>query len=210
MLDAIQCIQAEGIKTALLTNNWKFYPHNSCPPVDYVRHFFDVVVESYKVKMRKPNKDIFQHTLGLLDVAPQDAIFLDDLGPNLKGASELGIRTIKVTDQKEALRELEGQIGFELKGYAPGTVAVPDRLKIPVDRLHDYFKSALNIHSNVLTFVGSVLGTPFYIMEHVEGRIFKDQTLPGMSPVERRQVYAAMVEVLAKIHRVNFEGCWFG
>jgi len=43
MLDAIQCIQAEGIKTALLTNNWKFYPHNSCPPVDYVRHFFDVV-----------------------------------------------------------------------------------------------------------------------------------------------------------------------
>jgi len=54
----------------------------------------------------------------------------------------------QVTDQKEALRELEGQIGFELKGYAPGTVAVPDRLKIPVDRLHDYFKSALNIHSN--------------------------------------------------------------
>jgi len=47
--------------------------------------------------MRKPNKDIFQHTLGLLDVAPQDAIFLDDLGPNLKGASELGIRTIKVS-----------------------------------------------------------------------------------------------------------------
>ena len=43
MLDAIQCIRAEGIKTALLTNNWMFYPHNSCPPVDYVRDFFDVV-----------------------------------------------------------------------------------------------------------------------------------------------------------------------
>ena len=46
--------------------------------------------------MRKPNLDIFQHTLGMLDVAPQDTIFLDDLGPNLKGASDIGIRTIKV------------------------------------------------------------------------------------------------------------------
>ena len=72
------------------------------------------------------------------------------------------------------------------------------------------FSVILFIVSSVLTFVGSVLGTPFYIMEHVEGRIFKDQTLPGMSPVERRQVYAAMVEVLAKIHRVNFEAAGLG
>ena len=62
----------------------------------------------------------------------------------------------------------------------------------------------------VLTSVGSVLGTPFYLMEHVEGRIFKDSTLPGMSPDERRQVYAAMVEVLAKIHRVDFEAAGLG
>ena len=54
----------------------------------------------------------------------------------------------QVRDQSEALRELEGQIGFGLKGYAPGTVTVPDRLKISVERLHEYLKSALNIHSN--------------------------------------------------------------
>ena len=43
MLDAVCCIRAEGIKTALLTNNWKFLPHNSCPPVERIRNYFDVV-----------------------------------------------------------------------------------------------------------------------------------------------------------------------
>ena len=59
-------------------------------------HIFQVV-ESYRVNMRKPNKDIFRHTLDLLDVAPQDTLFLDDLGPNLKGASDIGIDTIHVS-----------------------------------------------------------------------------------------------------------------
>ena len=42
-------------------------------------------------------------------------------------------------------------------------------------------------------------------MEHVDGRIFKDQSLPDKTPEERRQIYAAMIEVLAKIHSVNLK-----
>ena len=48
-----------------------------------------------------------------------------------------------------------------------------------------------------------LVGTPFYIMEHVPGRIFKDISLPSMSPPERTKIYSAMCEVLAKIHSVN-------
>eukprot|EP00899_Mesostigma_viride_P025654 jgi/Mesvir1/6273/Mv19978-RA.2 len=49
----------------------------------------------------------------------------------------------------------------------------------------------------------SVIGTPFYIMEHVNGRIFSDPNLPGLTPHERRAVYAEMAGVLAKLHAVD-------
>ena len=46
--------------------------------------------------MRKPEERIYQHTLDLLNVRPHEAVFLDDLGGNVKAARELGIKTIKV------------------------------------------------------------------------------------------------------------------
>lgn len=42
-------------------------------------------------------------------------------------------------------------------------------------------------------------------MEHVPGRVFKDVTLEGMTPEERKAIYSAMNEVLTKIHKVNIE-----
>lgn len=50
----------------------------------------------------------------------------------------------------------------------------------------------------------SLLGTPFYIMERVEGRVLHDNTLPDMPAEERGQYYAAMNETLAKLHAVDF------
>jgi len=49
----------------------------------------------------------------------------------------------------------------------------------------------------------SLLGTPFFVMEHVEGRLFKDLKLSGMSHDERRAVYSSMCETLARIHSVD-------
>ncbi|CAM9959056.1 unnamed protein product [Lampetra fluviatilis] len=49
----------------------------------------------------------------------------------------------------------------------------------------------------------SVLGTPFYLMEYAEGRIFKDPSLPDLSPEQRRKVYSAVTSVLSQIHRVD-------
>ncbi|KFO32709.1 Acyl-CoA dehydrogenase family member 11 [Fukomys damarensis] len=49
----------------------------------------------------------------------------------------------------------------------------------------------------------SVIGTEFYVMEHVQGRIFRDFTLPGVSPAERSAIYVAMIETLARLHSLN-------
>ena len=50
----------------------------------------------------------------------------------------------------------------------------------------------------------SVIGTPFYVMEHVEGRIFRDPLLPDLSPPERSAVYDSMNDVLARLHKVDY------
>lgn len=50
----------------------------------------------------------------------------------------------------------------------------------------------------------SVIGTAFYIMEHVGGGICQDATLPGMTPAERKSIYASMAEVLAQLHAIDW------
>ncbi len=56
----------------------------------------------------------------------------------------------------------------------------------------------------------SVIGTPFYVMEHLEGRIFFDPRLPGLPKEEQRALYEEMVRVLAAIHRVDVDAVGLG
>lgn len=49
----------------------------------------------------------------------------------------------------------------------------------------------------------SILGTPFYLMSYVPGRIFKNPALPGLEPQARTAVYAAMNRTIAQVRRTN-------
>jgi len=49
-----------------------------------------------------------------------------------------------------------------------------------------------------------VIGTAFYIMEHVVGRVFLDPRLPELAPSERKRVYDSMNESLAALHNVDY------
>ncbi len=49
-----------------------------------------------------------------------------------------------------------------------------------------------------------VIGTTFFVMEYVDGRLFANVTLPGLSPEERRAIYFEMVRVLAALHSVDY------
>jgi aminoglycoside phosphotransferase (APT) family kinase protein len=51
----------------------------------------------------------------------------------------------------------------------------------------------------------SVIGRAFFVMAHVDGRIFWDPTLPGLSPEQRRAVYDEMNRVLAALHSVDVQ-----
>ncbi|GAB1611145.1 acyl-CoA dehydrogenase family member 10-like [Argonauta hians] len=143
MLDLIQCVRAEGYLTALLTNNWLIHPSHSFLPLD--RSLFDVIVESAVVKYRKPDPRIYETCLKQLRLNPHQAVFLDDLGVNLKAAKQLGIETIKVESPSQAVSDLESLLGVSLQGYLPGTVSVPPRLHFSREALCGFLVGELGL-----------------------------------------------------------------
>ena len=109
----------DKLKTALITNN--FVPTapeqggTRAGPMAEVLGHFDVIVESSRVGVRKPDPAIYRLACDELGVEPDEAVFLDDLGINLKPARAMGMTTIKVADPDEAIADLEGVVGFPLR-----------------------------------------------------------------------------------------------
>ena len=114
MQRAIECIRAKGLQTAALTNNWADEDRRSTPHALNDTGLFDVIVESAREGLRKPDPRIYALALARLDVLASEAVFLDDLGINLKPAREMGMTTIKVVDPHDALAELADVVGFDL------------------------------------------------------------------------------------------------
>lgn len=89
---------------------------------DDVREMFDVFVSSAHVGMRKPNRDIYEYTLGQIrekwgdDIRPEEITFVDDIGENLKMGRTVGFQTIRVFlgKTKDAVKELEKATGLDL------------------------------------------------------------------------------------------------
>ena len=118
MLAAIRAIRGRGLRVAALTNNWATDDDSnaqaSSETSDALRDHFDAFVESCVEGIRKPDPRIYRLTCTRLGVKPAEAVFLDDIGANLKPARELGLTTIKVAEPGAALRELELTLGFPL------------------------------------------------------------------------------------------------
>jgi putative hydrolase of the HAD superfamily len=80
--------------------------------VAQVMALFDHVIESSKIGIRKPDPRIYALMCEALDVEPSTCIYLDDLGINLKPARAMGMATIKVMDEAQALAELSALTGL--------------------------------------------------------------------------------------------------
>ncbi|WP_421996404.1 HAD-IA family hydrolase [Reyranella sp.] len=121
MVEALRRCRA-SFRIACITNNMK---HGDGPgmartpekarAVAEIMTLFEHVVESSKVGLRKPDPRIYQHACSLLGVAPEECVYLDDLGINLKPARALGMRTIKVGDPDVAIDALQAIVGIPLR-----------------------------------------------------------------------------------------------
>ncbi len=112
MLEAVRRCH-ERLKTAMVTNNWRAEDEGG--RLDSLLPLFDVVIESSKAGVRKPDSRFYEMACAQLEIEPSEAVFLDDLGVNLKPARAMGMTTIKVTDPDVALAELESVVGFPLR-----------------------------------------------------------------------------------------------
>jgi epoxide hydrolase-like predicted phosphatase len=97
MVDTVRQVRGAGYKTALLTNisrdgeaMWR-----GLIPVD---DLFDVVVDSSRVGLRKPDPRIYELTCERLGVVPQRCLFIDDLACNVEAAQALGMYVIQCLD----------------------------------------------------------------------------------------------------------------
>ena len=75
---------------------------------------FDHVIESSKLGIRKPDPRIYALMCEALDVAPEECVYLDDLGINLKPARQMGMTTIKVLGEDQLLNDLQAVTGYAL------------------------------------------------------------------------------------------------
>ena len=67
---------------------------------------FDVIIESSKAGVRKPDPRIYLMACEKIGVDPKSCVYLDDLGVNCKPAAELGMKAIKVVTEAQALNDL--------------------------------------------------------------------------------------------------------
>jgi putative hydrolase of the HAD superfamily len=105
MLDEVK---AAGYRTACLTNNigGEHASAERSSTIAAIMDRFDIVVESSKVGVRKPETRFYELACQLLGVEPAECVFLDDLGINLKPAAAMGMATIKVHSGPQAIADL--------------------------------------------------------------------------------------------------------
>jgi len=97
---------SRGYRMAICTNNVREWEPRwrAMLPVDEI---FDVVVDSAFVGVRKPQPRIYELTLEALGVAPQDAIFLDDIEINCDAARALGMVAVWFRSSEQAIEAIE-------------------------------------------------------------------------------------------------------
>jgi epoxide hydrolase-like predicted phosphatase len=105
MLDLVKDIKSKEIITAILSNQMKFR-------ADFIQKNndlsnFDHKIFSNEVGMKKPNEDIFFHTLNKINVPAENCLFLDDSETNIKVANKLGIKGILVKSTEQLLKDIK-------------------------------------------------------------------------------------------------------
>lgn len=110
MVDAIKACKSKGLKVACLTNN--ISSGEAGAGAQEMGEFaeamglFDEIIESSKIGVRKPEMRFYQLACEQVGVEPDECVFLDDLGINLRPARSMGMTTIKVVESREAIAAL--------------------------------------------------------------------------------------------------------
>ncbi len=87
------------------TSIWEDYPE---------LHFFERnLMLSYELDSVKPQKEIYERSLKMFDLKPEDCLFIDDKPENIQGAREMGIAGILYTNFEETKKDINNYLTFD-------------------------------------------------------------------------------------------------
>ena len=120
MVTALKVV-AKSYKTACLTNNMRTghgpsMSQNSSKAthISEIMEIFEWIIESSQIGISKPEQKFYELACEKLEIQPYEAVYLDDLGVNLKPARAMGMTTIKVANPNQAIKDLEAVLGISL------------------------------------------------------------------------------------------------
>ncbi|CAI2355432.1 unnamed protein product [Caenorhabditis sp. 36 PRJEB53466] len=137
MVQLVKSLRLAGYRSVLITNNFYSDRAHLLPTVPpQVKHLFDDVLESCRLGIRKPDPKIYTMACERNKVQPAECVFLDDLGPNLKPAREMGMTTIKVTSSQQAIQDLQNVLNIDFT-FPPETRDCIRREVLPLEKVND-------------------------------------------------------------------------
>lgn len=157
-------------------------------------------------------QDAQERFVGTRPVAPQHAFDIEKLAAfmraNVEGFSgELHVEQFKGGQSNPTFLLSAGGKQYVLRRKPPGTLLPSAHA---VDREYRVITALAQTDVPVaktyaLCEDDSVIGTMFYIMDYVQGRILWSPSLPGMNPDERRAIFNEMNRVIAALHSVDYQ-----
>ncbi|KAE9547284.1 hypothetical protein FO519_009504, partial [Halicephalobus sp. NKZ332] len=144
----LQALKSEGIKVAVLTNNG-FRDRGKKKKTHLLdEKLFDGIFESCRIGSRKPEKQIFEHVLKAIKTKPEETLFIDDLGGNLKGAAAVGIDTLRFKLDEDDFQIISEKVGIDFENIIPGTRNPGEKEKLSEDVLRKYLSEKFGINVN--------------------------------------------------------------
>lgn len=147
---------------------------------------------------------------GIQEVDPRHQLDVDSLASFLRGRLEgfegpLRVRQFKGGQSNPTYHLGDGSREWVLRRKPPGQLVSSAHA---IDREYRVLRALMQVdfpspRPRLYCEDEGVIGSEFYVMDRVEGRILVDQTLPGWTPEDRRSLYASQLEILARLHAID-------
>jgi len=107
--EIVKKLREKGYRTAILSNNE--YSHAKWGKEVGTFDYFDLIVNSFEVRMRKPDERIYKLTLEKLGLTGEECVFIDNAEENLPPARKLGIHVIHFKNAEQLRKDLSKVLG---------------------------------------------------------------------------------------------------
>jgi putative hydrolase of the HAD superfamily len=113
VIAAAQAARAAGVKVGIFSNSLGSGPHDVYGGYDLAANY-DAVLISEDYRLRKPDPELYDIMLGLMELPGEECVFVDDTARNLLPAERLGITTVLATEPADTIMRMEAALGLRM------------------------------------------------------------------------------------------------